>query len=470
MDTTALPLETVDTEVSPRGTLEVLSQREVEQLRRVGQSGSDPALFTLFQRCALAVLNTGSEEDNAAAIFDRYRDFSIEIVQRTRGLKLKIRNAPAGAFVDGRIIEGIRQHLFAVLRDLVYVGTEINENRRFDLRKGGGITDAIFHILKHAGVLDPNLRPNLVVCWGGHAVSRGEYDYSKGVGYHLGLRGLDVCTGCGPGAMKGPMKGAGLGHAKQRLDHGRYVGLTEPGIIAAEPPNPIVNHLVVLPDVEKRLEAFLRIGHAVIVFPGGPGTAEEILYLMGVLMSPANQDQYLPVVFTGPESSRGYFARIDRFLRSTLGEETSDRYRIIIEDPPEVARHLAQSIRQVQSDRRKNGDAFYFNWLLGVPDQYQQPFEVTHETVRRLVLSRDLPTHELAANLRRAFSAIVTGNVKDRGVRLIEREGPFEIRGEGDLTDLLDALLGGFVEEGRMRLARETYEPCYRVVRARAET
>ena len=55
--------------------------------------------------------------------------------------------------------------------------------------------------------------------------------------------------------MKGPMKGATIAHAKQRIHGGRYLGLTEPGIIAAEAPNPIVNELVILPDIEKRLEA-----------------------------------------------------------------------------------------------------------------------------------------------------------------------------------------------------------------------
>ena len=37
------------------------------------------------------------------------------------------------------------------------------------------------------------------------------------------------------------------------------MGLTEPGIITAEAPNPIVNELVILPDIEKRLEAFVRV-------------------------------------------------------------------------------------------------------------------------------------------------------------------------------------------------------------------
>ena len=100
------------------------------------------------------------------------------------------------------------------------------------------------------------------------------------------LRGVNICTGCGPGAMKGPMKGAAVGHSKQRIRAGRYIGLTEPGIIAAEPPNPIVSELVILPDMEKRLEAFVRIAHSIIVFPGGVGTLEEILYLLGILLHP----------------------------------------------------------------------------------------------------------------------------------------------------------------------------------------
>jgi pyrimidine/purine-5'-nucleotide nucleosidase len=143
-----------------------------------------------------------------------------------------------------------------------------------------------------------------VVCWGGHSIARHEYEYTKHVGYELGLRGIDICTGCGPGAMKGPMKGATIAHAKQRRYQNRYIGITEPGIIAAESPNPIVNHLVIMPDIEKRLEAFVRVGHGIIVFPGGVGTAEEILYLLGILLHPDNAHLPFPLVFTGPTSRR----------------------------------------------------------------------------------------------------------------------------------------------------------------------
>ena len=114
--------------------------------------------------------------------------------------------------------------------------------------------------------------------------------------------------------MKGPMKGATIGHAKQRINHGHYIGITEPGIIAAESPNPIVNDLVILPDIEKRLEAFVRMGHGIIVFPGGAGTAEEILYVLGILLHPDNAEIPFPLIFSGPKSSADYFRQINALL------------------------------------------------------------------------------------------------------------------------------------------------------------
>jgi hypothetical protein len=168
-------------------------------------------------QCALAVLNSGSNIDDSRLIFEKYKDFDLRIVRQAWGIKLEIKNAPAAAFVDGVMIKGLKEHLFAVLRDVVFISNEIMESGRFDLTSSASITNAVFHILRNARILELQVRPNLVVCWGGHSISREEYDYTKKVGYELGLRGLDVCTGCGPGAMKGPMKGATIGHSKQRI-------------------------------------------------------------------------------------------------------------------------------------------------------------------------------------------------------------------------------------------------------------
>ena len=451
--------DVVDTQVSPTGRLEVLSRAEVASLLDRGHGG----LHQLFRNCALAVLNCGNEFDDGRELLERYASFGVRLLSRERGIKLDIHGAPPSAFVDGRMITGIQEHLFAVLRDVVYLGDEIQNNPKFNQTTSEGLTDTVFHILRNAGILQPMPQPNVVVCWGGHSISREEYDYSKLVGYQLGLRGVDICTGCGPGAMKGPMKGATIGHAKQRSG-GRYLGFTEPGIIAAEAPNPIVNELVILPDIEKRLEAFVRVGHGIVVFPGGAGTAEEILYLLGILLHPDNAELPFPLIFTGPKSAESYFQRIDRFIGETLGAEAQRRYTIVIDDPARVAREMKAGLQNVRDFRKERRDAYNFNWLLHVEHDFQKPFLPMHDNMRNLDLHKDQPSHTLAANLRRVFSGVVAGNVKADGVLEIEKHGPFEIHGAPEIMGPMDELLAAFVAQQRMKLPGKAYNPCYRLV------
>ncbi len=451
----------MDARITPEGKLDILSQGEVAALLDTSQSG----LYRIFRNCSLAVLNCGSSLDDGKQLLERYRDFDIRVIQQERGIKLEVKNAPAHAFVDGKMIKGINEHLFTVLRDIVYVNNEIENTCKFDMDSSDGITDAVFHILRNAAVLEPSPNPNLVVCWGGHSIAREEYDYTKEVGHEMGLRGLDICTGCGPGAMKGPMKGATIGHAKQRIGDGRYIGLSEPGIIAAESPNPIVNNLVILPDIEKRLEAFVRTGHGIVVFPGGAGTAEEILYILGILLHPDNADMPFPLILTGPASSAQYFDEINQFIAATLGAEAQKRYRIIVDDPAAVAREIKAGIDEVRQFRRSTSDAYYFNWILKIEREFQQPFHPTHENMANLALHKDQEVHLLAANLRRAFSGIVAGNVKADGIQSIEEHGLFEIRGDKKIMESLDTLLASFVARQRMKLPGAKYSPCYRIIK-----
>ena len=192
----------VSARINPDGCLDLVSQHEVGLLMDKNQQG----LYQLFRQSALAVLNSGNESDDPEQMLQDFADFDIEVIEQARGIKLQVTNAPASAFVDGVMIKGIQEHLYAVLRDIVYANSVMTANSNLDLGKSGDITNFIFNILRNSGVMIPRRHPNIVVCWGGHSISGDEYEYTKETGYSLGLRGLDICTGCGPGAMKGPMK------------------------------------------------------------------------------------------------------------------------------------------------------------------------------------------------------------------------------------------------------------------------
>lgn len=444
--------------VHPKTHMRVLSRYEIQQLKQVSATTHD-----LVRRCCYAILSAGNMNDNYVEIEGEYQHFDVEFQQEDRGLVLRLFNPPATAFVDNRMIRGVREQLFSVLRDVLYSQGSILQPQQFDLNNGEDVTNAIFHLLRNASVLNSDHSPQLVVCWGGHSIPRSEYEYCKEVGYHLGLRGLDIGTGCGPGAMKGPMKGAAIGHAKQHIRIGRYIGITEPGIIATESPNPIVNELVILPDIEKRLEAFVRMAHGIVIFPGGPGTAEELLYLLGILMHPRNQRLPFPVVISGPRETEPYLQAIDRFISTTLGDIARRRYQIVIQDPETVGQTMAMGIDNVAQYRSVHNDAYFFNWQLHIEPEFQQPFEPTHKNMAALKLTFDQPPHELAANLRRAFSGIVAGNVKADGVKRVAAHGPYQLKGDADIMKVMDELLSSMIQHGRMKIQGD-YTPCYEIV------
>lgn len=446
-------------QLNPMGWMSQLSQAEVARL----QDASDSELFTMFRNCSLAVLNSGVDEDNFETLFAPYESFDIRLVRRERGVKIELINPPEVAFVDDNLVRGVHEHLFAVLRDLLYMGDKYDFLHQHSPADGAQITDMVFDMLRHAKALEGNDGVNTIVCWGGHSINQIEYKYTKEVGYQLGLRDMNICTGCGPGAMKGPMKGAAIGHAKQRHKSGRYVGISEPSIIAAEPPNAIVNELIIMPDIEKRLEAFVRLAHGIVIFPGGVGTAEELLYLLGILMNERNDQQPFPVILTGPAGSEEYFEAVDTFIAETLGKEAQKKYQIIVNDPEEVARSLCKGLEKVKKYRGAMGDAFSFNWSLKIERDFQQPFIPTHESMAGLQLDHHQSGSDLASNLRKAFSGIVAGNVKAEGIKQIKENGPFEITGDKTLMKHVDVLLESFVKQHRMKLPGSAYEPCYLV-------
>ena len=91
METSVVIPDAVDARVGPRGSLENLSQAEIAKLLDSSAQG----LYPLFRNCALAVLNAGSESDNAQEILERYQRLRLPLFDASA---MRARAANAGAF------------------------------------------------------------------------------------------------------------------------------------------------------------------------------------------------------------------------------------------------------------------------------------------------------------------------------------------------------------------------------------
>lgn len=449
-------------DVWPVGSMALLTKNEADAISLSGKG----ELYELYRNCSLAVLNSGNITDNSADLLENSKDFEINIIRNERGLKLELVNPPESAIVDGIVIKKLRNHLYSVLRDIIQLTNlssllNASVKGQFD-DESDYITHLIFIILRNAQVLKAGAKPNIAVCWGGHSICKEEYDYAYKVGFEMGLRYIDICTGCGPGVMEAPMKGSLQGYSQQcSQEKCRLIGLTEPSIIAAEPPNTMVDDLIILPDIEKRLEAFVRLGHTLIIFPGGPGTAEELLYILSIKLHPENKHNFIPLILTGNKQSEEYFKALEDFLITCFGKEITRYYDLIIDDPVAVANKVKKNNESVFDHRTITHDSYCFNWTMKIPYELQIANTVTHEFMSSLDLTKNQEDWKLAANLRSAFSGIVAGNVKDYGIQAVKKKGPFVLHGDKLIIDELGKLLENFIKQHRILLSQKEYKPCY---------
>ncbi len=151
-------------------------------------------------------------------------------------------------------------------------------------------------------------------------------------------------------------------------------------------------------------------------------------------------------------------------MESQVTCKETERQRQSCGDPVAAARKMKKAIRAVRQYRADQRESFSFNWGLVVPEALQAPFDPTHENMAALQLHRDQPVHSLISELRRAFSGIVAGNVKDFGVRAVEARGPYQLRGDPAVVSALGELLADFVADGRMKLDAANYVPCFEFV------
>jgi hypothetical protein len=130
-----------------------------------------------------------------------------------------------------------------------------------------------------------------------------------------------------------------------------------------------------------------------------------------------------------------------------------------------VGAAVRTAVQAQHNRRRKLQQAYYFNWELVIAPDLQRPFLPTHENMAGLDLRSALPKHELASQLRCAFSGLVAGNVKTFGIEQVALHGPYQLRGDAALLQHMDRLLRLLVREKRMKLGEGEfdYQPCYRI-------
>ncbi len=115
------------THISPLGSMDMLSQLEVDMLKRTASSD----LYQLFRNCSLAVLNSGSLTDNSKELLSRFENFDINVLRRERGVKLELINPRKRLLSMGELFGALQANLFAVLRDILFVYGQIHNTVRF---------------------------------------------------------------------------------------------------------------------------------------------------------------------------------------------------------------------------------------------------------------------------------------------------------------------------------------------------
>ena len=138
--------EVVDASVGPRGSLETLSQSEIEVAAQFRAGRYTRCFANARWPCSIpaATATTPSCCSTATAT-------STSSWCAIPGASAcEIRNAPASAFVDGQMIRGIQEHLFAVLRDVVFITNEVGRAAASISTTSDGITNAVFHVLRNA--------------------------------------------------------------------------------------------------------------------------------------------------------------------------------------------------------------------------------------------------------------------------------------------------------------------------------
>ncbi|MCW1889310.1 hypothetical protein OK016_04940 [Vibrio chagasii] len=117
-----------------------------------------------------------------------------------RGIKLELSNQNMPLSMVFKIIKGIQRHY----SQCVTLCTSIPGRQPKQPDQCYSYHQpSVWYFKKCRRALTPGHRTEPHRVLGGHSINaESEYQYTREVGNELGLRELNICTGCGPGALK----------------------------------------------------------------------------------------------------------------------------------------------------------------------------------------------------------------------------------------------------------------------------
>ncbi|MDP4007929.1 MAG: DUF3412 domain-containing protein [Candidatus Peregrinibacteria bacterium] len=409
---------------------------------------------TRVRNLVAAVIATCDEvDDDIDRLQERLDGMSVEFELNGHGPELVLHHVPEWVFAHNGTSRTTRL-LSMLMNDIaapITSGDFINSRgRERSLHRGA----------RRSGILGFSNAHMVTTVFGGHKVPQTEYDFARQIGAIDAQLGGRMVTGSGSGMMEAPFEGAASIYEGQGNHDVPMIGITELAILAAEAPNKFITHLLTLPDIEKRMETFLRVCHRLRVHPGGAGTLEEIMFVLATLLHPKNQGLHFPVDLVERVDGQ-YMPVVENYLQ-TLSRNAipNGMMNFHHKTPHDYGEYLLGTNPEIDTTSLWRDSSNMY-----VPHELVEPFEISFEAMEGLNLHRkDQELWQLCAQLSKFFSALVWLTVKKPEV-LREWQSQNQVplvSGDRDLVLATHDLARSFAQQGRMHL-KVPLEEAYRV-------
>lgn len=417
----------------------------------------------ILRNLIASVIERGPDPD-FAGVGDAMDPLELDRMLRKKFADMKIR-------IDGNhfVMENVPTSALTLnastgLKDVSYLRKQqiVHALRDICLLPKGAKTapEVVKAMIERTGILHTDPRPRTTV-WGGHRVSKPDYEYAKNIGYwDATVNNTEFITGSGSDMMKAPFSGAIPAYIDAGiLGDRKCIGFTEIGIMVSERSNSLINSLVIFENISLRMMGFIAAGHRIRTHDGGVGSMQEVLRFLSIISHEKNQGIKYPFDLVG-RTSKSILAQFHEFFNLLFGKENVDEYLKFHFGVAgkEYAEYVAESNKELDFSRLYN-DEIYF------PEYVFKPATATFEAIESLDFSPANHSFSSFANeVEKFFNMYVElTSVRPEQVEAWGDERPV-LKGDKKIVESIISLLDRMIAEKRLyapngtRLFRASWE------------